>query len=153
MWMIAAGKTERVEVSHFGDVGYHQTAHSGSGSQTTETSTQWLTWLRSIHNDGEPIWLILDRSSFHRQEARRQHAERLGINLLFIPPGVTEEVQPLDPFVFGAMKATCRRPYRLQCECNPGTKINQEIAAAFLVRAWEAVSPEVLHDAWAIYES
>jgi hypothetical protein len=83
----------------------------------------------------------------------RQHAEGLGINFLFISPGLTDKLQPLDRFVFGAMKATCRRLYRLERECNSGTKIDQEIAAAFLVRAWEAVSTEVLDDARAIDES
>jgi hypothetical protein len=150
LWMIAAGRTERVEASHFGDVGYHQTAHSETGWQTTDTFTQWLNWLRGIYDDGGPIWLILDCYSVHREAMTRQHAHDLGINLLFIPPGLTDELQPLDRFVFGAMKATCRRLYRMHCDCNPAAHMNQEIATAFLIRAWEGVSPEVMDDAWAI---
>jgi hypothetical protein len=30
--------------------------------------------------------------------------------------------------------------------------MNQEIAAAFLIRAWEGVSPGVLDDAWPLYK-
>jgi hypothetical protein len=44
----------------------------------------------------------------------KQYAAELGINLLFIPPGFTEELQPLDCFVFAAMKANRRRMYRVQ---------------------------------------
>jgi hypothetical protein len=31
--------------------------------------------------------------------------------------------------------------------------MNQEIAAAFLIRAWECVSTGVLDDAWSLYGS
>jgi hypothetical protein len=30
--------------------------------------------------------------------------------------------------------------------------MNKEMAAAFLVRSWEAVTAEVFDDAWAVYE-
>jgi hypothetical protein len=150
LWMIATRRTERLESSNFGDVGYHLTTHSQSGSQTTETFSQWLNWLRGVYDDGEPIWLILDCYSVHRQDAMRQQAQDLGINLLFIPPGLTDELQPLDRFIFGAMKATRRRLYRMHSDWNPEVVMNKEMAAAFLIRAWEAVSPEVLNDARAL---
>jgi hypothetical protein len=35
----------------------------------------------------------------------KKYAEDLGIHLLFIPPGLTDEMQPLDRFAFGVMKA------------------------------------------------
>jgi hypothetical protein len=40
-----------------------------------------------------------------RQEAIKKYAEDLGIHLLFIPPGLTDEMQSLDRFAFGVMKA------------------------------------------------
>jgi hypothetical protein len=40
LWMITEGRTERVQISHFGNVGYHQTYHSESGWQITETFRQ-----------------------------------------------------------------------------------------------------------------
>jgi hypothetical protein len=115
----------------------------------TET---FIEWLRSRYDDGGPIWLIIDCYFVHRQETIRAYAEDLGIQLLFIPPALTDELQPLDRFVFGVMKGTYRRPYRLHCECNPGAAMSQEIAAAFLIRAWEGVSTGVLDDAWSLYE-
>jgi hypothetical protein len=134
------------------DTLYHQTAHFESAWQTTEPFTEWLGWLRGQRDEGNPVWLILDCYSVHRQETIRAHAEELGIHLLFIPPGLTDELQPLDRFVFGVMKGTCRRLDRLHRECDPAAATNQQIAAAFLIRAWEGVSTRVLEDAWSLYE-
>jgi hypothetical protein len=36
-------------------------------------------------------------------------AAGLGIDLLFIPPGMTDQLQPLDCSVFGALKSICRK--------------------------------------------
>jgi hypothetical protein len=40
LFLIVAGKTNRVEQSHFGNVAHHQTAHSQSGWQTAEAFQQ-----------------------------------------------------------------------------------------------------------------
>jgi hypothetical protein len=113
---------------------------------------EWFGWLRSLCPDGEPIWLILDAYSIHRQETIRAYAEDLRIHLLFVPPGLTEELQPLDRFVFGAMKGTFRRLYRLHCEFNPAAAIDKEIVTGFLIRGWESVTTALLEGAWALYE-
>jgi hypothetical protein len=80
----------------------------------------------------------------------KHYASELGIRLLFIPPGLTDEFQPLDRFVFGVMKANCRRMYRVHTAAEG--VMTKQTAAGFLVRAWEAVSSQVLDDAWSIYE-
>jgi hypothetical protein len=85
--MTAAGKTPLVEHSYFGDVACHRTMHSESGWQTAETFAEWFGWLRSLYPDGEPIWLILDAYSVHRQETIRAYVEDLRIHVLFIPQG------------------------------------------------------------------
>jgi hypothetical protein len=76
LYMIVAGKPALVEHSHFGDLGFH-TTHSESGCQTAETFVEWLSWLRSMHNDGEPIWLILDGYSVYRDKAMRGSGDPL----------------------------------------------------------------------------
>jgi hypothetical protein len=85
----AAGKTERVEVSHGGDVGEHFTDHSESGWTTSETFCRYLRWLRdeNYRNEG-PLWLIFDSYSAHRTEDVRNVAAGYAIELLFIPPGM-----------------------------------------------------------------
>jgi hypothetical protein len=111
--LIASGKNEVVEESHFRDVGHHRTDHSESGWTTCDTFRRWLVWLRGVYDVGQRIWLF-DCYTVHRQAAMKQYAAKLGINLLFIPPGLTVELQPLDRFVFRAMKANCRRMYQVQ---------------------------------------
>jgi hypothetical protein len=111
-----------------------------------------LSWVRSLYDDGDPIWVVLDSYSVHRSAATKEYAAAIGINLLFIPPGMTDEFQPLDRYVFGVMKSNCRRTYRLFVQANPGAIVDQQMAAAFLIRAWEAVSPQILDEAWCIYD-
>jgi hypothetical protein len=89
----------------------------------------------SYHEMANRIWMLLDCHSVHRAKAMRRHARELGIHLLFIPPGLTDELQPIDRFVFGAMKATCRRLYRLHGQSDPSCPITQRLAAGFLIRA------------------
>jgi hypothetical protein len=50
------------------------------------------------------------------------------------------------------MKGICRSLYRLHCECNPAAAMDQEIAAAFLIRAREAVSTVARDNAQSLYE-
>jgi hypothetical protein len=59
-------------------------------------------------------------------------------------------MHPLDRFVFGAMKTDGRRIYR--SDVAAFEPISRQMAAAFLIRAWEAVSIAVLGDAWATDE-
>jgi hypothetical protein len=112
--LIAASKTAVVEKSHFGDIGDRRTDHSESGWTSTGTFQRWRAWLRGGYDDGQPLWLILDCYPVHRQEDMKDDTSKLGIHLPFIPPGLTDELQPLDHFVFGVMKANCSRMYRIQ---------------------------------------
>jgi hypothetical protein len=93
--LIASGKTEATKESHFGDVGSHRTDHSESGWTICDTFRRWFAWLRGAYDDGQSMWLFLDCHAVHRQEAMKQYATELGINLLFIPPGLTDELSPL----------------------------------------------------------
>jgi hypothetical protein len=143
--LIVSGKTEALEESHFGDGGYRRMDHCEPGWTTCGTFHRWLAWLRGGYDDGQSIWLILDCYPVHRQEAMKQWPAELGINLLFILPGLTDELQPLDRFVFGAMKANCRWMYRVQV-AEEGM-MNKQVAASFLIRAWERINKAILDDA------
>jgi hypothetical protein len=65
---------------------------------------------------------------------------------------MTDEFQPLTRDAFGVVKSNCRCLYRRLCQENPEAVMNQQMVTAFLIRAWEAVSPQVLDDAWCIYD-
>jgi hypothetical protein len=65
---------------------------------------------------------------------------------------MTDEFRPLDRYVFGVMKSSCRRLCRQFCQENPEAVMNQQTATAFLIRAWEASSPQVPDESWCIYD-
>jgi hypothetical protein len=69
---------------------------------------------------------------------------------LFIPPGIRDELQPLDGIFFGAMKVNCHQMCRVQL-AEEGV-ISKQVAASFLIGVWEGVSMAVLDEAWAISE-
>jgi hypothetical protein len=92
--LIASGKTDAIGEDHDSEVGSHHTNHSEPGWMMTEAFQQ-----RSV----------LDCYSLHRQEAMRQYAAEVGIYLLSVPAGLTEERHPLERFVFGAMKVHSRQ--------------------------------------------
>jgi hypothetical protein len=73
--MMTIGKTALAERSHFGHLGYHCIAHFESGWQTAETFAEWFGWLRSLCDDGERLWLILDGDFVQGQEAIRGYGE------------------------------------------------------------------------------
>ena len=74
---------------------------------TTEAMWAWLMFLRSLpeYRGGQYIHVILDGYATHLCDAVRALADELGIVLHFIPPGLTDLLQPLDRNVFGALKA------------------------------------------------
>jgi hypothetical protein len=155
VWVIAKGKTRRCEAGL--DAQGVEVTHTMSG-WTTETSfADWLLWLREeLYQDDDPIYVVLDLYSVHRSEATKRLAARLNIELLFIPPGQTGELQPLDRTIFGAMKQIGRGLYRRRMEAKrvagEAMKITKEDAAEILSEAWARVSDATLESAWSIYD-
>jgi hypothetical protein len=59
--------------------------------------------------------------------------------LHFIPAGWTDEVQPLDRDVFGALKAICRRLFASHCDAAEDATVAKSDAVRFLLEAWSAI--------------
>jgi hypothetical protein len=89
-------------------------AHGTTGWMTVETMLLWLDFIRSLRKyaDGHGLHLILGCYAVHRCDAVRERAQTLRIHLHFIPPGLTDIMQPLDRSVLGALKAESRAIYR-----------------------------------------
>ena len=151
LWIIAKGTTERCH-AQVGDPQGHLVTHSENGWTTVETFSEYLMSLRERYPDDGPVYLVLDCYSVHRTDEIRQLAKTLGIELIFIPPGLTDEYQPLDRAVFGVMKQHFRQLWRKQYSQNPSEPFTRAKAVQLLVPAWERVSPSVLENAWTIYE-
>jgi hypothetical protein len=152
MVMIAKGKTSRVEQSQLGDIVPHLAVHSRSGWITIPTFEEYLVMLKREFPGEEPVYLILDCYSVHWSPEIREFAEQLGIFMKFIPAGMTDSLQPLDRAVFGTLKGIARRLFRMEATDSLCPQLTTQLAAQFLVGAWEQVSTQVLDRAWSIYE-
>jgi hypothetical protein len=79
-------------------------------------------------------------------------AEGLNIRLHFIPPGMTDEFQPLDRKVFGILKAYGKLLFLRQTTTFVGRRTKQN-AVQDLMAAWERLQPTSIEAAWDIYTS
>jgi hypothetical protein len=125
---------------------------SESGWTTNDVMCRYFSFLRGeLFPDG-PIVLVLDVYAAHRSRAVREIAELWGIKLVFIPPGCTDKLQPLDRRVFGVLKAYTRQLWRQQYHASHGAKTTRPIIAANLCQAWHRITEEIIQDAWALYD-
>ncbi|KAH0800446.1 DDE superfamily endonuclease containing protein [Histomonas meleagridis] len=132
LFIIAKGTTERTE-RNLGDISYHISGRSKSGWTTEGTFQDYLTFLRKHFGDNDKIHLIIDHYKSHETEKIKDLANRLNIDLIFIPAGLTDCLQPLDRLVFGCLKSTARRLYKKTYQENPNTVFNKEMAIKHLL--------------------
>jgi hypothetical protein len=76
----------------------------------------------------------------------------MGIVLQFIPPGLTDEFQPLDRLVFGALKATAKHLFQQAYWQDPRHVFNRQSASQHMIQAWNRLQSHVIEEAWDIYE-
>jgi hypothetical protein len=99
------------------------------------------------------LCVFLHTHAAHRSAAVKATAEQFGIDLMFIPPGCIDRLQPLDHRVFGVLKAFSRQQWRMQYHETTGGKTTREKIAPNLVKAWDRITQEVIESAWDIYEA
>jgi hypothetical protein len=123
-----------------------------SGWTNTDVMCRYLAYLRTtLFKDQEPLIVILDTYPAHRAEWVRCIARLWSITLVFIPPGCTDRLQPLDRRVFGVLKAYAREIWRRHYHETKGAKTTRPEIIRNLVEAWERISHEVIEAAWDIY--
>ena len=153
LFMIAKGKTKMAEQSQLGDISYHMSSHSNSGWMEQDNFECYLKWLRQQYNDDDPLYLIVDQFPVHKTTMTMQLANALNIKMFFIPAGSTDKYQPLDYRVFGCLKNVAKNSIHRFIHEHPGEKIGMEYAVKTLIWAWEHINPDVLNEAWSIYQS
>jgi hypothetical protein len=124
---------------------------SESGWMTTDVMCQYLRRLQNECYPSGPLCVILDVYAAHRAPEVIRIAETYGWELVFIPPGCTDLLQPLDRRVFGVLKAYSREQWRVFHHETCGAKMTRAQMAANLVAAWNKIRPEVIDSAWDIY--
>ena len=147
--IIATGKTGRCEkgqILQYLEENQNDiwATHSKSGWSTIETFSKYLENLRNLFGEN-PIYLVLDSYSVHRSIEIKSKADELKIELIFIPPGMTDRCQPLDLRVFGTLKSISRRLYR-QAQ-NQETRKKAD-AVVDIIRAWKSISEELIISSW-----
>lgn len=149
LYFLASGKTPRVMDSQLGDTWGHWRSFSESGWQTSQTFQEYLMHIRELYGD-QKVHLILDVHSSHRTSEVKNLAHELNIDLWFIPPGCTDQCQPLDRRCFGALKATARKLWREQIADEPNRRLTKKDAVAQMICAWEHLSKFVVDEAWEV---
>jgi hypothetical protein len=91
------------------------------------------------------IHLILDGCATHRGGVVLALAGELGVVLPFIPPGLTELLQPLDRSISGALRAEYRAIYRDEMSQRQEKRMTKADCGAYLILAWDLVSDQVIH--------
>jgi hypothetical protein len=148
LFTVVKGKTVRSEWGLDLDPGRLDVfAHTATGWQTTETMQQRLRFLRSLpeYAGMHEILVIIDCYAAHLCDDVRALADELGLRLHFIPPRLTDILQPLDRAVFGALKAEYRGIYRYERSEREGKSMTKADFAAFLLLAWELVPEDAIH--------
>ena len=148
--IIVKGKTRR-SLRELTGIAPHVAHFSKKGWQTAETLCHYLRWVRGQPRFacGRRIVLLLDSYSAHRCDEVRRFAEGLRIDLVFVPAGCTDALQPCDRYVFGAFKAIYHRYYRCEVE----GRCTKAHFVSMLVRAWAALPASAIVKAWAHFRA
>jgi hypothetical protein len=97
----------------------------------------------------KPIHLVCDVFKVHLDtELRNWARKKFKIIMHYIPAGCTDELQPLDRFVFGAVKAISRKLYREWAWGQARHSVSGQQAAQFLMQAWGQINVSTLRRAW-----
>jgi hypothetical protein len=127
-------------------------AYSESGWTTSDVMCGYFHELRRKLFPTGDVLLILDTYAAHRSADVRAVATLYEIELVFIPPGCTDRLQPLDRKVFGALKSFARQQWRRHYHETFGAKVKRSTIAQGLVEAWNRLTPKPIEAAWEIYE-
>jgi hypothetical protein len=146
---LAAGKSSRVDKSQIGVVEGHWRDHSESSWQRSETFQTYLSNLRAVMGEGS-IHLMLDSYSAHRTSAVKESADRLGITLRYIPPGLTDEFRSLDRVVFNVLKARAKRLFHERFRINTFGRRTKQEAVQDMVTARTLLGDAAIDAAWEI---
>ena len=128
------------------------TATSQTGWTTSDVMCRYFQLLREHLYPTGPLVVLLDTYAAHRSAATKEAAARLEIELVFIPPGCTDQLQPLDRRVFGVLKAHAREIWRAHYHQTQGAKTTRSMMAENLLISWERITPDIIESSWDIFQ-
>ena len=159
--LIKKGKTNRAAKAFDEIKQYFQINISESGWSSVSCFAHYLLWLRQEidqrnsttpgYSTSQEIDIILDLYASHRNAEIKKLAEKLHFKLHFIPAGFTDSLQPLDRYVFGALKSMARAEFYREYTINPEARHTIEHACEILLQCWSKLTNETLSKAWKPY--
>jgi hypothetical protein len=99
-----------------------------------------------------PLVIMLGLFSAHRTSLTRAAAEVLGIQVVFIPSGCTDILQPLDRRVFGVLREHARQLLQIQYHAMHSAKTSLIQMAENLIVSWDRIIPDLINRGWDLYE-
>ena len=124
-----------------------KTSHTVNGWTTADLMIKYLQWL-SLQNDGKPCALLLDSSRAHMQDKAKMEAQKLNIELVYIPSCGTSIYQPLDRFVFGVLKKKLRATDIIINKSNYKQRFS--IVHKTVSEIWQSLEDNLISKAWEI---
>jgi hypothetical protein len=124
---------------------------SESGWTTSDVMCNYFRLLRENVFPTGPLVVLLDTFAAHRAPITREAAERWQVQLVFVPPGCTDVLQPLDRRVFGVLKAHARQLWRTHYHDTHGTKTTRAMMTQNLVISWARITPDLIDSAWDVF--
>jgi hypothetical protein len=121
---------------------------------TQEIFARYLEFVRGFVDDREQvIHLLAEIYSPPIQPPARELADALKIQRHFIPAGLTDERQPLDRRVFGALKSAGRRMFTRRAVLELGRRVEKGEAERMLIHCRANRSAHVFASAWKMYKA
>ena len=159
--LIKKGTTDR-SLNVFDDVKqFFQIERTANGWTTSECFVKYLNWLRlelderykedAGYSRETKIDIILDLYSAHRGTEVQKIAAELNSNLYYIPPSFTDAFQPLDRYVFGALKSMARARFYAEYVKDPSRHFSTKDACQILLECWSEISESTRRKAWLPY--
>jgi len=114
------------------------------------TSDIYQTWLntfdRQMTLQGRRVCLIVDNAPAHKI------VQLKSVKVVFLPPGVTSKLQPLDAGIIRSFKARYRRllgRHFIDClDANQPMKADMRQVIRMVADAWDSVTPTTIQNCW-----
>ena len=152
IFFIAKGESEVCEENQIGDdIFPNVSTHSPKAYMNTDCFLQYLSFLREQFPGDSRINLIVDSYSSHITEKSKDEAQKLNINLIFIPPGYTDKFQPLDVALFSVLKNIANAKLRKFLYEHPNKELGMKKSVEVLINAFDSISDDTLLKAWEQY--
>lgn len=161
--LIRKGKSDRAKHVFEEIKQYFQIEVSSNGWSNIKCFAHYLIWLRQELNEkykniknyspDQEIDVILDLYASHRNDKIKELAKALKFKLHFIPAGFTDSFQPLDRYVFGALKSMARAAFYDEYVKNPEAEHTIAKACKILLNCWAKLTDDTFKKAWIPYSN